>query len=203
MLASPVARMRCKGAVLAGNWEFALPAHYRVPLVIGGVGDGEDALTDSWEKTLGLLEAKFRDKQVWKRLSISVKEGFNAKEIFDRDVSGIYEYLPKCGTASNSLHKRIEDSEGRQVDTNQPDLFFFLDPTRCREGSWDRFVFATSTRRYEFEECRPIIAKLGSNWRQSDRREQEVEATVDWKWMDAKGLTCQVCYTVVDILLLI
>jgi hypothetical protein len=192
MLASPVARMRCKGAVLAGGWEFAIPARYRVLLIIRGVGDGEDALTDSWEKSLGLLESKFRDKLVWKRLSISVKEGSSFNGIFDRDVTGMYEYLPKCGTASNSLHKRIQDSDGNPVDTNQPDLFFFLDPTRCREGSWDRFVFATSTRRYEYEECRPILAKISSNWRQSDRREQEVEAVVDWKWVDARGLSCQV-----------
>ena len=193
MLASPIGRMRCNGAILAGTWELAIPAHFVVSLVIRGIGEGEDALTDSWEKSLGLLDNKFREKLVWKRLSIVAKDGSNAGGILDRDVTGTYEYLPKCGTASNSLHKRVEDASGNAVDTSQPDLFFFLDPTRCREGTWDRFVFSTSTRRYEYEECRPIVAKLGPAWRQSDRREQEVEAAVDWKWMSVNELTCQVC----------
>ena len=192
MLNSPIARMRCHGAVLSGTWEFAIPAHSRVTLVIRGVGDGEDALTDSWEKSLGLTDKKFKDKQVWKRLNISPKDGSSPEDNFDRDIAGTYEYLPKCGTASNSLHKRITDAKGNPVDNSQPDLYFLLDPTRCREGSWDRFVFATSTRRYEFEECRPIVAKIGPTWRQSDNREQQVEATVDWKWVEAMDLACQV-----------
>ncbi|KIM21844.1 hypothetical protein M408DRAFT_29225 [Serendipita vermifera MAFF 305830] len=191
MLNSPVARMRCEDAALSGTWEFAVPVHSRVNLVIQGVGEGEDALTDSWQKSLGLLDAKFRDKMVWKQLSISIEDGSRPEDNFDRDVAGTYVYLPRCGTASNSLHKRVRDAEGNPVDDSQPDLYFFLDPTRCREGSWDRFVFSSSTRRYEFEECRPIVAKIAPTWRQTDRREQRVEASADWKWISAASVVCK------------
>jgi hypothetical protein len=192
MLASPVARMICKGGLLSGKWEYAMPGRTNVKVAIYGVNEGEEALTDSWEKSLGIVVKALAEKMVWKRLRIEYKDGNHVNHPFDRDITGIYEYLPKCGTASNSLHKRVKDSEGRDVDPTQPSLFFFLDPTRCREGSWDSFVFSTSMRRYEYEENRPIVAKLNPEWRQSDRPVTEAKCSVDWSWVSAEILACKV-----------
>jgi hypothetical protein len=66
------------------------------------------------------------------------------------------------------LHKRTKDINGNPPDPEKPELFFFLDPTRCREPSWDPFVFSTSKRRLEFKEYRPVVASLDPSWRQSD-----------------------------------
>lgn len=192
MLAFPVARMICKGGLLSGKWEYAVPGTTSVKVAIYGVNEGEEALTDSWEKSLGLVVKELAEKMVWKRLRIEYKDGNHIDHPFDRDITGIYEYLPKCGTASNSLHKRVKDSQGHDVDPALPSLFFFLDPTRCREGSWDSFVFSTSMRRYEYEESRPIVAKLNPEWRQSDQPITQAVCTVDWTWVSAENLTCKV-----------
>lgn len=190
-LASPVARMICKKGLVEDSWEYSLPVNKVVKMVIRGVGEGEDALEDSWEKSLGLLEDKFRDKRVWKALRISLKDSSD-KQFLDRDVTGEYIYLPKCGAASSSLHKRVKDARGGAVDNTLPAIYFFLDPTRCREETWDSFVFSTSIRRYEYTESRPIIAHLQPNWRQSDKRETIVDCNISCEWKQATGLKCQV-----------
>jgi hypothetical protein len=191
MLSSPIARMRCRASPLKGIWEYAIPCKINSALTIEGMGDGEDSLTDSWEKSLGLLGSKFSNKMVWKTLKIDYKPGVNRPEL-DRDISGIYEYLPKCGAAASSLHKRVRTLDGQSIDEEELDLYFFLDPTRCREGSWDRFVFSNSMRRYEYGECRPIVAKISPEWRQDDRRETGAECTTDWKWVPISKVKCQV-----------
>lgn len=191
MLSAPVARMLCQDEPLKGQWEYAIPGKTAVKLVIRGIGEGEDALVDSWEKSLGLTEARFAEKMVWKRIKIDYKDAPSSIP-FDRDISGTYQYLPKCGTASNSLHKQVKDASGRDVDFRMPTIFFFLDPTRAREASWDSFVFSSSMRRYEYEETRPIIAKLEPSWRQNDRKITEAECSVNWKWVSARSLSFKV-----------
>lgn len=194
MLASPVARMICKDGLLSGNWEYAMPGKSSIKIVIRGVGEGEDALTESWEKSLGLLAKKFAEKMVWTHLSIEYKDKAHEVQPFDQDIRGIYQYLPRCGTASSSLHRRIKGTQGQDLDPNQPNLFFFLDPTRCREKTWDSFVFSSSMRRYEYEENRPIVGKLNPEWRQSDSKVTEAECSVDWTWVKAGDLTCKVSF---------
>ncbi|CAG7850002.1 SubName: Full=Uncharacterized protein {ECO:0000313/EMBL:CCA72586.1} [Serendipita indica DSM 11827] len=193
MLVTPISRMICQGDVLAGRWEYAVPGQCSISILIQGVSSGENALTDSWEKSLGLLDSKFVNKLVWKELLIQAVD-HAGKPIgscpFDRDISGTYRYLPSCGTACHSLHKRIRNVNGDRVDDSQPDLYFFLDPRRTREGSCDSFVFSTSPRRYEYSECRPIIARLNPEWRQSDRQETKAECSVDWTWIISKTLLC-------------
>jgi hypothetical protein len=111
---------------------------------------------------------------------------------FDRNLTGIYEYLPKCGNACNSLHKRVKGLEGEEVPHDCPDLFFFLDPTRCREPSWDGIAFSSSIRRYEYDECRPIVARLDPKWRQGDIMETFATVSIDWKWVKAEVVRCAV-----------
>ncbi|KAG8782771.1 hypothetical protein FRC16_002540, partial [Serendipita sp. 398] len=180
MLEPPVARSLCRTGLLVGSWDLAVPGQHEVKIVISGVGDDPDGLTDSWQKSLGLLDSKYREKLVWQQIEIEVDSPETSAQIFDRDITGVYTYLPKCGTACNSLHKRILDSEGDAVDSREPDLYFFLESTRTREGSWDQFVFSTSMRRYEYDECRPIVAKLDPQWRQSDEKTTRVTCRVDW-----------------------
>ncbi|KAG8830660.1 hypothetical protein FRC17_004520 [Serendipita sp. 399] len=190
LLASPIARSLCKTGLLSGTWDLAVPGRHDVNLVIEGVEDGAESLTDSWEKSLGLLDSKLKDKLVWQKLKISTDTPKTSSRVFDREITGVYHYLPRCGTASNSLHRRILDSDGNEVDSQEPDLYFFLDPTRTREGSWDYFVFSTSTRRYEHDECRPIIARLDTKWRQSDEKETRAVCSVDWVWVSMDDLRC-------------
>ncbi|KAI0272498.1 hypothetical protein BC834DRAFT_817628 [Gloeopeniophorella convolvens] len=177
LLLHPAARLACDGSLLNGQWEVALPLATSVEISVTAVGEQ----VPSWEAKLGLLNPKFVDSTVSSKLEISVPEGDVSH--FDRDISGTYELLDKCGTANNALHKKVSTAS----DASLPPLFLLLDPTRSGKPSDDAFAFSTSTRRYEYREARPIFARLQSSWRQSDKAgPQRVSCTIPQKYVLAK-----------------
>ncbi|KAJ7180752.1 hypothetical protein C8R46DRAFT_985768 [Mycena filopes] len=168
ILKDPVGRLRCAGALLSGTWEIALPQSESVPVSIQGVGEP----VPSWEARLGLTEDHLKDKLVHSKLQVTVSPDAVGK--FDRDVSGVYTLLDKCGTANNALHKK----EATQAEESLPPLFLLLHPQRTTDDD-DCFVFSISRRRYAYGESRPIIARLDPKWRQSSES-------------NAKQVTCRV-----------
>ncbi|KAJ7255504.1 hypothetical protein B0H12DRAFT_1113809 [Mycena haematopus] len=156
ILKAPIGRLRCDGALLAGSWQLALPQFASVPVSIQGVGE----LVPSWEARLGLVEDQFKDKLVHSKLQVTVPPDVVGK--FDRDVSGVYVLLDKCGTANGALHRK----EMTANESMLPPLFLLMHPQRTSDDD-DCFVFSISKRRYAYGESRPIIAMLDPKWRQS------------------------------------
>jgi hypothetical protein len=182
LLQLPIARLICADEVLSGRWEFALPHSTSIPITIEGVGD----LVPSWEARLGLIGDEFRDRVVFNQLKITVPT--DHKEKFDRDITGVYTLLDKCGTANGALHRRVDAED----DNQRPPLFMLLDPQRCGDSE-DSFVFSISKRRYEYGESRPIICKLDPKWRQSDYKgEKTVSCYLHSLWMHAESVKLKV-----------
>ncbi|KAG8925515.1 hypothetical protein FRC02_009614 [Tulasnella sp. 418] len=186
MLEQPIARLRVKSDILEGNWEFALPVHSSFEIKISGVHQPDvegDGLVYGWENRLGLQKEGLKNKKVWSKLKVEVPE--KSKAILDRDISGIYRWLPNCAAANASLHVRENESE-------PVPLFFFLDPTKYGDNDVDPFVFSTSIRRYDYGESRPLIATLVPSWRQSDKDgEQQLKVSVSCKWVSTDSVTLQ------------
>ncbi|KAI9062495.1 hypothetical protein FKP32DRAFT_1593141 [Trametes sanguinea] len=175
----PVGRFVCNDGLFSGRWEFALPTVAKVDITI----EGSSELVPAWEQKLGLQGDEFRNKVVHAQLDVQVPEEHRA--LFDRDVSGTYTLIDKCGTANSALHKRTQT----EADGNLPPIFLLLDPTRCGEPNQDSFVFSTSTRRYEYGESRPIIALLDPKWRQSDiEGTQNVKCSVPCRWIESAAV---------------
>ena len=182
ILESPVGRFICNGGLLSGQWEFALPLQISFKLKIQGTG----ALVPSWEARLGLTGEKFRSQMVFPELKVTAPA--DAVKALDRDVSGVYTLLDKCGTANGALHKRAPSDE----DSNLPPLFLLFDPHRT-DDSQDCFVFSINIRRLEYMESRPVICKLDTKWKQSDKAdEQSVVAHIPSKWVFAKNAKLKV-----------
>lgn len=182
ILESPVGRFICNGGLLSGQWEFALPLQISFKLRIQGTG----ALVPSWEARLGLTGEKFRSQMVFPELKVTAPA--DAVKALDRDVSGVYTLLDKCGTANGALHKRAPSDE----DSNLPPLFLLFDPHRT-DDSQDCFVFSINIRRLEYMESRPVICKLDTKWKQSDKAdEQSVVAHIPSKWVFAKNAKLKV-----------
>ncbi|KAF7770424.1 hypothetical protein Agabi119p4_6398 [Agaricus bisporus var. burnettii] len=171
VLAAPVGRLICKDNLLSGQWYFALPHTTTLPIKIQGQGE----LVPSWEARLGLTHKDFRDKMVFPSLKVTVpKENINR---FDRDITGVYTLLDKCGTANGALHKK------QAQDDNLPPLYMLFDPHRTNDSE-DAFVFSISTRRTEFKESRPIVCKLDPKWRQNAKDgEQSVSCHLPCRWV--------------------
>ncbi|KZT07288.1 uncharacterized protein LAESUDRAFT_725197 [Laetiporus sulphureus 93-53] len=177
LLEAPVGRMICTDGLFEGRWDFALPHMTSVRIAISG-----SEPVPSWEQKLGLQGDAFKDKMVNSRLEISVPREDAVH--FDRDISGVYTLLDKCGTANSALHKKTSDER----DSHLPPLFLLLDPTRCGDPADDCFVMSISTRRYEYGETRPLVCKFESKWRQSDTvEEQSIACHIPQKWVESSG----------------
>ena len=198
LLERPFARMRPIGEnLIKGEWQFCLPVSQTIKVAIQGINTDEKPATEagnkldmptdeqdaggnaslvrSWESNLGLQEPRFADKKVWRRLRISVK-GTDAL-LLDVDISGDYTFLPNCGTASGSLHRRTEDDGLNPV-------YLFLDPSRIGDPTMDYFVFALEKYRLDYGERRSIILRMDSKWRPSSAAgSQPVSCNVDGKWI--------------------
>ncbi|THG95090.1 hypothetical protein EW026_g6497 [Hermanssonia centrifuga] len=121
-----------------------------------------------------------RTKKVHSKLEISV--GDDDAGLLDRDISGAYVLLDKCGTANSALHKRVPKPEDKHL----APIFLFLDPSRCAPSEEDGFVFSISKRRLEYGEARPLICQVDPKWRQSAMEgTQIVKCTVPCKWVES------------------
>ena len=173
ILEHPIARLSALEDLFSGRWELALPHSTSVPITIEGVGD----LGPAWEARLGLLGDGLRDKLVYPQLKISISKS-EASELLDRDITGVYSLLDKCGTANGALHRKADIAQ----EASLPPLFLLLDPHRCKDEK-DCFVFSISTRRYEYGESRPVICRLDPKWRQSNHQgPQNVNCYLPCRW---------------------
>ncbi|TFK39834.1 hypothetical protein BDQ12DRAFT_513516 [Crucibulum laeve] len=173
ILASPVGRFTCSGDILSGHWDFAMPEPTSIQVAIQGVG----SLVPSWEARIGLIGENFKNKLVSSEIKVTVPTNEVSK--FDRDISGVYTLLDKCGTANGALHKKAPAND----EADLPPLFMLFDPHRTNDSE-DCFVFSISTRRLEYGESRSIIGKLASSWRQSSKTdEQAVMCNIPFRWI--------------------
>ncbi|EPQ56257.1 hypothetical protein GLOTRDRAFT_115584 [Gloeophyllum trabeum ATCC 11539] len=178
ILETPVARFVCKDSLFDGVWEIGVPSTTSVKITIEGSGE----LVPSWEARLGLQSPEFRDRQVYSRIKVTVPE--NDVDKFDRDISGEYELLDRCGTACCGLHKQVSELSGL------PPLFLLFDPARVGPPDEDCFAFSISTKRYEFGEARPIICRLSPEWRQHKviKEGTPVKCDIPTKWVEAEDI---------------
>lgn len=184
LLQSPVGRFACSDGLLEGRWFFAFPTKSSISIAIRGVGE----LVPSWEARLGLTSEEFKNKLVYSEIQVTVSP--DDVPDLERDISGKYVLLDKCGTANGALHKRLEGDENSKL----PPLFMLFDPHRTNDSE-DCFVFSISTRRIEYQECRPIVCKLDPSWRQSSREEEEaVICHLPFKWVHAPAVQLQVSF---------
>ncbi|KAJ4466088.1 hypothetical protein C8J55DRAFT_565810 [Lentinula edodes] len=179
ILDNPVGRLICQGSLLSGQWAFALPKSTEVDITMKGSG----SLVPAWESRLGLQGEAFREKKVWSEIQVSVPKADKPK--FDRDISGTYELLDRCGTACNALHKQ------KGSDLSLPQLYMLLVPHRTKDFE-DCFMFSTEIRRLEFGESRPFVARLSTKWRQSSTDDSEkVACLLPFQWVESSAINLQ------------
>lgn len=98
----------------------------------------------------------FKDHKVWDQLCISVRGDADLR--VREQIEGLYQHLPNCGTANDSLYKKVDSRSGRRP------VYLFRDPTRTGSPDDDCFVFAHGKERLDYGEVRPILASLESGW---------------------------------------
>ncbi|KAM0792935.1 hypothetical protein ACM66B_002694 [Microbotryomycetes sp. NB124-2] len=155
-LSTPVARLsidKQQSSLVDGVWEFAAPvqAKHEMSMAVETIGE----LVPSWRSELGLVP--FADEKRPARVRVTCSE--DLAKVIDRSIDGEYQLEAECGTACNSLHRRVEPA------TDGPPLYLFLDPSRSGEPSDDPYVFANGCARLEYGQSRHEIASLTKSWR--------------------------------------
>lgn len=173
LLRHPVARMRLDVSghdLLSGNWELCVPSQQAFTVTMTGAGE----LVPTWQASLG-LKGSFAGKTRWTQIALDTPP--EAARALDRNLSGTYTLLAKCGQAMSSLHVK------EPADKGQPPLYFFFDPTRCGDASEDRYVFSTSIERLDYTMERGVIASVDPKWRESEKASQSVKLTIEGGWV--------------------
>ncbi|EWC46566.1 hypothetical protein DRE_04289 [Drechslerella stenobrocha 248] len=175
---SPVAQMFVKnsaGSLLQGSWRIGVPGIAFVGVNI----EGEGELIDSWQKSIGIVEPALAGKMVHSKLCITLADPAQAT-LLDLDITGSWELLPKCGTASRALHRKVCE--------NGDLIFLFLDPNRLGDNKDDSFVISQNCERVAFGEHRLLISKFDATFRPSgDLKVIQTQVTVSTFWA-ATGL---------------
>jgi hypothetical protein len=188
LLNKVLARMRPKGKdLIVGEWELCLPAKYIFKLQVCGQGEQ----TKAWEARIGLLEPQFADKRVFSELSINVEE--DDRTSLSADISGVYQHLPKCAAAEDSLHKRV----GGKGDVP---LFLFLDPHLYKPATQDCFIFSSDIRRPRYDrntsdtECRQVLARMAPGYRfEASKSIQTLNCTTEGHWIPCRQIQITPC----------
>lgn len=131
-----------------GNWKWRVPCNVNFLATIVGVGDR----VKSWGARLDMKDASTPAERVWSKLNIDIPN------MLEKDVSGTYNYLPKCGTACESLYKR-------ESDAGEAPIYLLLDPDRIGLPQSDKFVFSSDPSRLEYDQHRQVFACIEANWR--------------------------------------
>ena len=176
LLEPPIATAKCDKSLLDGTWLWRLSPYCNTSLVhIEGVGQR----IASWLARLEL--PKYHDQQVWSRIQVTVPS--EATKNLRHDLNGEYEALPLCGTAGDSLYKKIGATYGEEI-------YLLRNPTRTDDPKLDRFVFTTEKERLDFGIQRPVIASLSPEWAPYNTGEAFESATLtpsgDWQHLNSR-----------------
>jgi site-specific DNA-cytosine methylase len=173
----PIATAQVKESAFFGDsWQWRVPQQdSSIELLVQGRGHQ----VPSWAARLGLHD--YTGERVWSQLRVSKSHNTDlAKHIEGvyKDIQGTYKLLPKCGTARESLYKRIESTTG-------PSMFLFLDPAPIGNPRDDRFVFARDHSRLQHDQVREITARVDAKWRpELVQGISSVEVSLNGHWID-------------------
>jgi site-specific DNA-cytosine methylase len=153
----PIATAQVKEDALFGDrWQWRVPQQ---DLSFGLLIQGRCQQVPSWAARLGLPD--HAEQRVWSELRIEKHDNSDLPKHIEgtyKYIEGTYKLLPDCGTARESLYKRIESAAGSS-------MFLFFDPARIGNPSEDCFVFARDHSRLQYDQVREITARLDAAWR--------------------------------------
>ncbi|KAK5743775.1 hypothetical protein LTR17_002397 [Elasticomyces elasticus] len=180
----PVAKATVTDSLLPTEWQVRLPVERALGLEVCGTAID----IPTWWARLGLPDHLQDTQKQYLDIKITAKDATD----LERSLSGRYRYLPKCGQASDSLYRKVE--EGRS--SNEKPTFLFLDPTRTGDPNEDVFVFSHDTAHLSYDEVRAIDAYIKAPWRPWPTKGKPIKPKVmvhaDWIHSKNLGLVSEV-----------
>lgn len=116
--------------------------------------EGSGKRVASWLARIELPD--YREQKVWDNMHVTMPSKVTVA--CGHDLNGTYQALPTCGTASDSLYRKLDTADAAVP------IYLLQNPTRTGDPKLDSFVFTTEKERLDFGIERPIIATLDSKW---------------------------------------
>lgn len=167
LLDVPVACGTVHDSLLNPDWEVHIPSSEEHYLEI----TSSSRRISSWKSRLGLVD--YKEETVPAEIQIQV----NTPQL--HAVEGLFQHLPHCGTASNSLYKR----------TTGTALYMFLESHPTGLAQDDSFIFSRECGHKEYGEHRISLGHMDSTWRPSHLHHgstQHIRTTVTGTWSAAE-----------------
>ncbi|KAI7674117.1 hypothetical protein KC318_g1806 [Hortaea werneckii] len=150
LLREPVARATVQTSVLDAHWQFRVPG---VDLISASLHPSATKSPTWWTRS---KIPGFESHQQPDRIDIEIHQDNSNSE---PRIGGSYVYLPKCGTSCDSLYVKKSDHQDERP------VYLFLDPTRTGDPDEDCFVFSHEMARLDYDEVRPVLARVKAPWR--------------------------------------
>jgi site-specific DNA-cytosine methylase len=186
----PIATAQVKeNAFFGDKWQWRVPRQdSSFELLVQGHGQQVPA----WAARLGL--PRHMNDRVWSELRIEKHVDSDLPKHVDgiyKHIQGTYKLLPDCGTARESLYKRVESATG-------PSMFLFMDPARIGNPSNDCFVFARDHSRLQYDQVREITARVDAAWRPESLEGDplNLKLSLNGHWIDDES--CSLTATSMD-----
>ncbi|KEQ72090.1 hypothetical protein M436DRAFT_10011, partial [Aureobasidium namibiae CBS 147.97] len=174
----PIATSRVEeNAFFGEKWQWRIPQQdSSFELLVRGCGQQ----VPSWTARLALQN--YAEERVWSELRIEKHGNTNLPKHIEgtyEQIEGTYKLLPDCGTACESLYKRVESASGLS-------MFLLLDPARIGNPREDCFVFARDHSRLQYDQVREITARVDAKWRPELLTGDPSDLTVslNGRWID-------------------
>ncbi|RMY59454.1 hypothetical protein D0865_02069 [Hortaea werneckii] len=151
LLQEPVARATVQKSLLDAHWQFRVPG---VDLISASLHPSATSSPTWWTRS---KIPGFESHQQPDRIDIEIHQDDNSKS--EPRIGGSYMYLPKCGTSCDSLYMKKSDHRDERP------VYLFLDPTRTGDPDEDCFVFSHEMARLDYDEVRPVLARVKAPWR--------------------------------------
>ncbi|KAI7242261.1 hypothetical protein KC330_g210 [Hortaea werneckii] len=151
LLQEPVARATVQKSLLDAHWQFRVPG---VDLISASLHPSATSSPTWWTRS---KIPGFESHQQPDRIDIEIHQDNNSKS--EPRIDGSYVYLPKCGTSCDSLYMKKSDHRDERP------VYLFLDPTRTGDPNEDCFVFSHEMARLDYDEVRPVLARIKAPWR--------------------------------------
>jgi site-specific DNA-cytosine methylase len=183
----PVATAQVKeDAFFGDSWQWRIPQQDSlIELLVQGHGHQ----VPSWAARLGLQD--YAEERVWSQLRVLKSHNTDLPKHIEgvyKDIQGTYKLLPNCGTARESLYKRIESTTG-------PSMFLFLDPAPIGNPRDDCFVFARDHSRLQHDQVREITARVDATWR-PELLTETLNLSLNGHWIDDDSCSLEATDTV-------
>ncbi|KAF2862269.1 hypothetical protein K470DRAFT_293732 [Piedraia hortae CBS 480.64] len=150
-LREPIAKAKVTDSLLRVKWMWRIVPASVIEARIRSNGPE----VPSWWARMEIPDPKYPSQPG--RLEVEVTGAHG--HLLEGRIDGLYRHLPDCSMACNSLYVRESDEEGGLP------IYLFLDPTSTGPVKEDAFVFTHCKDYVEYDEVRPIIARVNPSWR--------------------------------------